>query len=255
MRRAGLFGMLVPVVLAAQRPAPPGPIDTDRPDFTDGTATVPRGFGQLELGYTRVTGRRDGDTRREQTQAALLRLGVARRFELRIAQDFVTVTPNVAGVRDRRGFDDLGLGTKIFLAEQRGAAPALSVEAGAQLPTGRRDVAAHKFLPMAALLLGWEGAGRWSLGVEVAGERIPDDHLQFDLSTSLQYAATRRVQFYGEWYTFQPMPPNEGLGEHYANAGILVLLSSNVQVDASAGVGLNHAASKSYAGFGFAFRR
>lgn len=28
--------------LAAQRPTL-GPIDTDRPDFTDGTATVPRG--------------------------------------------------------------------------------------------------------------------------------------------------------------------------------------------------------------------
>jgi hypothetical protein len=231
------------------------PIDTDRPDFTDGTATVLRGHSQFELGYLRETGRSDGDVRREQTQEGLFRVGLTSRVELRISQNFVTVTPNTPTPSNLNGFDDLGVGAKIAISDQRGAVPSFSVEAGARLPTGRRTVAAHKFLPMAALLFGWEGDGPWSLGAEVAGERIPDDHLQFDLATSLQYAVAPRAQLYAEWYTFQPMPPNEGRGEHYANAGILFRLSDNAQLDAKVGAGLNHAASKSYLGFGFAFRR
>jgi hypothetical protein len=249
-----LLLLLSAPAIAAQRPVLK-PIDTDRPDFTDGTATVPRGHSQFELGYSRVTGRSDAATRLEQTQEGLLRWGVGAKVEIRLSQNYVTLRSNEVTPTDFKGFDDLGIGTKIAIGEQHGAVPSFSVEAGARLPTGRRTVAAHKFLPNAALLFGWEGDGPWSLGSEFAGERAADDHLQFDGSVSLQYAAAKRVQLYAEWYTFQPMPPGEGLGEHYVNSGVLVRLSDNAQIDARIGAGLNHAASKSFFGFGFAFRR
>ena len=249
--------ILVPCVgIAAQRPALK-PIDTDRPDFTDGTATIPLGHSQFELGYTRTLGRTDSDAPRvQQVQEGLFRIGIARQIEIRLSQNFVTITPNTPTPRNLNGFDDLGIGTKIALAEQHGATPSLSVEAASRLPTGGRDIAARKFLPSAALLFGWEGEGRWSMGSELAGERTPDDHLQLDGSVSVQYSVLERLQLYGEWYTFQPVDAGPGNGgEHYANSGALYRLSNNAQIDARFGVGLNHAASKSFFGFGFSFRR
>jgi hypothetical protein len=256
MRRLVLALVALPcVTLSAQRPVAK-PIDTDRPDFTDGTATVMRGHSQFELGYSRTSGRHDTDAPRvEQVQEGLLRIGIAGRVELRISQNFVTVTPNTPTPRNLNGFDDLGIGTKIAVGGQHGAIPSFSLEAGTRLPTGRRSVAAHKFLPSAALLFGWEGDSRWSLGAELAGERTPDDHLQVDASSSLQFAASGRAQLYVEWYTFQPTPLGHELGEHYVNSGVLYRLSNNAQLDAKVGAGLNHAASKSYFGFGFSFRR
>ena len=109
---------------------------------------------------------------------------------------------------------------------------------------------------MAALLFSWAGEGRWSMGSELIGERTPDDHLQVDGSVSLQYAPLERLQFYGEWYTFQPVNSGAGSrGEHYANSGFIYRLSNDTQVDARFGVGLNHAASKSFFGVGLSFRR
>jgi hypothetical protein len=257
MNSLGWCFLLVPCVgLAAQRPALK-PIDTDRPDYTDGTATIPRGHSQFELGYSRTSGRTDTDAPRvEQAQEGLLRIGLTRQVELRLSQSFVTITPNTPTPRNLNGFDDLGIGTKIALADQHGATPSLSIEAGSRLPTGRREIAARKFLPMAAVLLGWEGEGRWSMGSQLAGERTPEDHLQLDGSVSVQFAPMERLQLYGEWYTFQPVNAGAGSrGEHYANSGVLYRLSNNSQIDARFGVGLNHAASKSFFGVGFSFRR
>lgn len=109
---------------------------------------------------------------------------MTRRIELRVSQNFVTITPNTPSPRNLNGFDDLGIGTKIALSEQHAMMPSLSLEAGSRLPTGGRSVAARKFLPSAAMLLGWEGSGRWSMGSEVAGERTPEDRLQLDGSVS-----------------------------------------------------------------------
>jgi hypothetical protein len=249
--------LLVPCIgLGAQRPVL-GPIDTDRPDFTDGTATVARGHSQFELGYTRTLGRTDTDAPRvQQVQEGLFRVGLTSRVEFRLSQNFVTITPNTPTPRNLTGFDDLGLGTKISLSEQHRALPSLSFEAGSRLPTGGRSVAARKFLPSAALLFGWEGSGPWSMGSELAGERTPDDHFQVDASVSVQYAVLDQLQLYGEWYTFQTVNGGPGnAGEHYANSGILYRLSNNTQIDARLGVGLNQAANKSFFGIGFSFRR
>ena len=241
---------------SAQLPATP-PIDTDRPDFTDGTATVTRGRVQLETGYTFARGRDWQDLPRTHSfPEALLRIGIARHAEIRVGQNFLDSEADGAGATGRRGRDDLSLGTKLGLAEQHGTRPALSVEASTTLPTGSDALSAHRALPGAALLLGWETSGPWSAGMEFAGTRRAGDYLQLAASLSLQYTLTRHAQVYGEWFTFQPVgTQRDASAEHYANSGVLVLLSNNVQVDARVGVGLNPGADKYFLGAGFAIRR
>jgi hypothetical protein len=258
MRLAASIGLLMSLTSAAaaqQRDSLP-PIDTDRPDFTDGVHTVPHGHIQVETGYTYQQGRGADPGHSHSVPEALVRFGLGRRIELRLGENYLVERGDGANAASVHGFDDTYLGTKVSATEQQGLVPALSFELKANLPTGTDAISAHRVLPGAALLLGWETAGPWSAGIEVFGTRTAADHAQAVGSLSVQFQAATRAQLYGEVFTLQPV--NAGLGAragHYANSGILLLLSNDMQVDARFGLGLNHNADRYFVGFGFAVRR
>jgi len=234
---------------AAQQAKALPPIDTDRPDVTDATTTVPRGRIQFESGFTSQTSR-DRLTSYSIPEL-LVRVGLFSRAELRIAQNYRSVETD-PGVR-LSGLDDLQLGTKIRLFDQ-GYLPAVSVEAFTTLTTGAAEIGAPRSLPGAALLFQQTTDGPWSWGVELEAARGATSGLSGFTSVSLQYQASPRFQLYGEWYQLQP-DLGVNARQHYLDSGVLFLLSNDVQVDARLGVGLNHDADRSYFGFGLAVRR
>lgn len=231
----------------AQGAAPAPPIDTDRPDLTDGTGVVARRVVQFETGVTAQTAR-DGSTSWSAPEL-LLRVGVVRGAELRIAQTW----RSVGGDPLAKGLDDLQLGTKIALLPQR-SFPAISAEAFTTVATGAAGVGAGRALPGAALLLQQNSSGPWSAGVELEVSRGAVNPLAGFASLSVQYQATARVQWYGEYYQLAPDLGRAGR-EHYVDSGLLVLLDNDLQVDARVGVGLNHAADRSFLGVGLSVRR
>ena len=258
MRLMPALGLLLSVTTAAgaqKRDTLPA-IDTDRPDFTDGVHTVARGHIEFEAGYTYQQARGADAGHSQSVPEALLRVGLLRRVELRLGENYLVERGTGINAPSVHGFDDTYLGTKVTTTEQHGAVPALSFELKVNLPSGSDAISAHRALPGAALLLGWETSSPWSAGMEAFGTRTADDHAQAIGSLSVQYQATRRVQAYGELFTLQPV--NAGIGaraEHYANSGVLFLLSNDAQVDARIGFGLNHSADRYFVGFGFAVRR
>jgi hypothetical protein len=243
------FWLLVAPSLAAQQPKPLPPIDTDRPDLTDATTTVARGHVQFESGFTSQASR-DALTALSGPEL-LVRIGVLSRAELRLGQNYRSIETG-PGQRTA-GFDDLQVGTKIRLLDQ-GSLPAVSVEAFTTLTTGAAAIGAPRALPGAALLFQQTSEGPWSAGVELELAKGAVSGASGFTSLSIQYQATPRVQGYGEWYQLQP-DLGEGVHQHYLDAGVLVALSNDVQVDVRIGVGLNHDADRSYFGFGFAIRR
>jgi Putative MetA-pathway of phenol degradation len=255
VKRFALLLLLAATPLAAQQAAPP-PIDTDRPDFTDGTHTIAPGRFQFETGYTYQQARGTDAGYTHSLPEALFRIGVLSRIELRVGENYLVQHDAGPAAPSTSGFDDLYLGTKVSLTEAHGMMPALSFEVKANLPTGSDAISAHRWLPGGAILFGWESDGPWSAGVELFATRTADDNAQGVGSLSVQYQLASSVQLYTELYTVQPIGGNAGAsGAHYANSGVLVLLSNNVQVDARVGVGLNDAADKYFLGFGFAVRR
>ena len=247
--------LLVAPAAGAQKPDSLPPIDTDRPDFTDGVHTVPHGHIQFESGYTYQQGRGTDAAHSHSLPEALVRFGVTPRVEVRLGENFLVVRPDGPGVPSVHGFDDTYVATKISATAQHGGIPATSFELKINLPTGSDLISAHRTLPGGALLLGWETGGPWSAGIEAFGTRTADDHVQAIGSLSVQYQAASRMQLYGEGFTVQPVNGGSGArAEHYANSGVLILLSNSVQVDARIGFGLNHAVDRYFAGFGFAVR-
>jgi hypothetical protein len=250
-----VLAMAGAVPLAAQGAAPP-PIDTDRPDFTDGTHSMAPGRLQFESGYTYQQARGVDAGHTHSLPEALLRIGLWSHVELRVGENYLVQRADGPSAPSVRGFDDLYVGTKVSVTEANGAIPALSFEVKTNIPTGGDAISAHRWLPGAAILFGWETAGPWSAGIELFATRTADDHAQAVGSLSVQYQAGPSVQPYVEVYTVRPIGAGTGAASaQYINSGVLVLLSNNVQVDARIGAGLNHDADRYFFGFGFAIRR
>jgi hypothetical protein len=238
-------GWLAP--LGAQSAASP-PIDTDRPDITDGTGVVARGRFQVETGFTSQTSR--AGLTSWSLPELLVRIGMVRGAELRVGQTYRSFGLEQGGRLG--GFDDLQVGTKIQIARQ-GSLPAISTELFSSFSTGASGVGAGRALPGAALLLQETTDGPWSAGLEFEVARGATSSVAGFASLSVQYQVTQRAQLFGEFFQLQP-----DLGEvrqSYLNGGVLFLLSNDLQVDARIGAGLNHDADRSFVGVGLAVRR
>lgn len=229
------------------------PIDTDRPDFTDGTHTLARGHVQFEAGYTYQRARGDDAGALHSFPELLVRIGVLRRAELRLGENYLIEQPG-DGLPNAAGFDDLFVGTKVALTQGHGWLPSLSAEAKVNLPTGSAAISAGRVLPGGALLLGWEGSGPWTAGVEGYVTKNADQSALGVAALSVQYQAAAHWQLYGEIFSQQPLS-GDTPSATYVNGGVMLLLSRNLQVDARLGVGLNHGADRYFTGLGFAVRR
>jgi hypothetical protein len=240
------------------------PIATDRPDFTEASSTVGKGRIQLESGYTFTRDRSGGVTTISHSYPeALLRVGmIADWFEFRIAQNFGSTTGHTAqGVFHENGGQDLYVGTKLFLTEQKGALPETSLMLQALVPTGKSDFTAGRLQPGISLLYGWDVIpDRVTLGGSTQGNVVvdPDDHSYLEVAQSLTvgFQYTDRLRSYTEWFAFFPAGATaEGVtAQHYLDGGFTYLVTPNFQLDIRAGIGLSRSADDFFAGAGFAVR-
>ncbi|MBX9623595.1 MAG: transporter [Gemmataceae bacterium] len=258
---------------------------SDRPDFTEASSTVGKGRVQLEAGYTFATDRSGGVTTTSHSYPeALLRVGLfADWFEFRIGQTFGTLrtgppgTPSaslpvaptdtssdpspLSGTFSAGGAEDLYLGAKLGLTEQKGVLPELALIIQSQVPTGHRDFTAGRVLPGLNLLYGWDVIeDRISLAGSSQGNRAIDadrhGYVELAQSLSVGYTLTGRLGAYTEWFAFYPAGATaEGVtAQHYANGGFTHKVTPNFQLDVRAGVGLSRNADDFFAGTGFAVR-
>lgn len=240
------------------------PIATDRPDFTEASSTVGKGRVQLESGYTFIGDRSEGVTTHSHScPEALLRIGmIADWFEFRIAQNFGNVRANSpdGGVFSAGGADDLYLGVKLFIAEQRGVLPETSFVIQSQVPTGHSNFTSNKVLPGFNLLYGWDVTEKVTLGGSSQANRAidADNHGYVEMAQSLTvgYSYTEKLASYTEWFAFMPAGATaEGVtAQHYLNGGFTYKVTNNFQLDIRAGVGLSRNADDFFAGTGFGLR-
>ena len=239
----------------------PETIATDRPDFVEASVAVGKGRIQLEAGYTFIQDRADGKkVVHHSYPEALLRIGMfADWFELRIGQ-------NLGGEFDSsldngvHGAEDLYLGMRFDLAEQKGVLPEMSLVFQTLVPTGHSAFTAQQMLPGFNFLYGWDIVeDRWTLGASTQLNRRVDDsnhyYAEFAQAFTLGKKWTPRLGQYTEWFTLVPCGAiTEARTEHYLDGGFTYLITDNFQVDIRAGVGLNRAANDFFAGSGFGIR-
>jgi hypothetical protein len=237
-------------------------IVTDRPDFTEASRGVGLGRIQLEMGYT-YTQDRDGPVRFKHHSAPemLVRMGLfAEWLEFRIGQNFASQRGN-AGTDAIDGGEDLYLGVRFDLTEQKGFLPESSIIFQMTVPTGSGDHTTGEVMPGFNYLFGWDVIPDCiSLGGSFGINRQQDEagafYTEVSQSMTVGYSLTKRLGAYTEWFALYPsgaVDPGTG-PEHYMDGGFTYQVTNNFQLDIRAGVGLNRHADNFFSGAGFAVR-
>jgi len=242
----------------------PKPLESYRPDFTEASSTVGRGRIQLEGGYTYFRDRAEGNTKHSHSYPEmLLRIGLfADWFELRVGQNFGAELINEGSLRHNEHMaDDLYLGTKLALTEQKKALPELALILQMTVPSGGENSSANRVLPGVNLLYGWDViedclsfAGSTQANRSVDDER--HSYVEAAQSLTVGYTLTKKLGAYTEWFALIPtgaVAPDFG-PQHYFDGGFTYKVTDNLQLDIRAGVGLNRHADDFFVGSGFAVR-
>ncbi len=231
-----------------------GPLVGDRPDFTESTDAVARGWVQIEAGYTFTYDGGAGGSRTHSAPELLMRVGLATGVELRIA--WPTYTRVDASAGDADGLEDFGLGVKIKLIEQSGVIPHFGVIAEFSAPTGADALSSDGYDPTFKLLWAYDLTERVGVSGNINFSSLTegdDRFFQAAASVALGVALTDRIGAYVEYFGFYPAGDNAD-DAHSINTGLTYLFNNNFQVDARVGWGLNGQADDFFAGAGFAWR-
>lgn len=227
-------------------------IESDRPDFTESTETVPPGSIQAEGGYAFKSN--NGSTSHEIGEL-LLRVPAGTRAEVLLGFNSYTVE-RVPGLV-QRGFEDMEVGMKVRLLahEARSLLPNVSVLALSTLPTGQSDAGSTAIQPTLKLAFGWHLSEMLSLESNAGYSFAADDGTRFSQwSTSASLAAdvTPRLDTFVEWFGTNPVTLGAGRAD-YLDAGAGIKFGQSLRLDAS--VGANVRSSRDYfVGFGISRR-
>lgn len=238
-------------------------IVTDRPDFTEASSTVGKGRIQLEAGYTYSKNNEANVQNSHSYPEALLRVGMfAEWFELRLGQNFSNSRSlgTDGGPFSISGGEDLYLGTKLGLTEQKKYLPEAAVVLQMTVPTGPKNLTTGKTLPGMNYLYSWEINDFLSIGASTQGNANVDDdghtYLELAQSVTVGYTLTEKFGAYTEWYAFFPsgaVTPGTS-AQHYFNGGFTYKVTSLFQLDIRAGKGLSKTVDDYFFGTGFAVK-
>lgn len=247
-------------------------IVTDRPHFSEASSLVGKDRIQIESGYSY-----SGDTssvsplfgappsnQRVQTHSfpeTLLRAGLfAEWFEFRLAYNFLVEQTDVTGQASStfRGSDDLYIGAKLGLVEQRGWLPEIALFPQAVLPTGDSHFTNEQVLPGFNLAYSWKINDFIELESNTQLNRRRDDaahfYTEFIQTANVEYTFTKKLGGFTEWFCLIPNGAIAALPQHYFHAGFVYLITKYVQYDIHAAVGLNKSSDDYFVGTGLSVK-
>lgn len=196
---------------------------------------VPRGSFQLEAG---ASVSRSGGERGYSFGELLVRVPVSNRAEVRVGvPSYLTARGDGAHVK---GFDDLFLETKIALGQSSRGAYALLLNT--VVPTGSRDVAEHRFQPGANFAASFDLPKDVGLTLNLGATRASDGgdrFTQISGAACFNFTLSPKVGTFAELYAYNG---NGGPTQKYLDGGVTYLLTPQLQLDASAGIGLGNRA-------------
>jgi hypothetical protein len=251
--------LLLPALLVAGifPSAVAGPLQPNRPGQADPPTVLATGEFQVEGGFNFERETDDGANVDNLSLPGLeLRFGVLENVELQIAADGF-VWERHDDERNRSGGSDVELDMRIRLADQLRWRPALAIEFGLSLPTGSGFNTSDGYDPELEVLYAWDIGERWNLNgnfdfaSESQGQSDSQRHSVFRPQLALGLSINDRVGTFIEYYG---VIEEDAANQHSVDAGVTYLLSDDVQLDFSAGAGLNNAAPDYFVAAGIAWR-
>lgn len=273
MARAPSASLLALALLAASTLAAQEPLVTDRPDRTESAAVVAPGLVQLEAGWTYAETDEDGlEVRVHAVPEALLRVGLLPWLEARFGfAGWQSRTTEAGGdALNEDGFGDTSVGAKAKLVSGSGGTPAVALLGELSVPTGDDGLGGEAADPSfrltvdhelpAGFSLGWNAGVAWET-VRLEEPALPGTpgEVREETRAEALYTAALGIPVAGALGAFAEAFGSLGLSEerpdrHAVDGGLTLLLAPNVQLDASAGVGIAGEAEDWFAGAGVSLR-
>jgi hypothetical protein len=234
---------------------PPGPIVPDRPGQTNPPDVIASGLIQLETGFQREATNKGGIKTIDYVyNTSLVRVGLMTNCELRMVIEYAGTRMDSGSQSSAlQGFNPVSIGTKIMICPEKGIIPQTSTNIAFILPyVGRREFRPSFLAPSFFLLMQYTLSEKlalgYNLGLEWNGEQ-PNATAVYSISPSL--TVTEGLNVFAEVYGFST---EKSVSDYRGDMGCAYLISDNVQIDFSVGVGLNTGISDSFAAFGLAWR-
>ncbi len=237
----------VSAAMADQCPQTDSPIDTDRPDVTNSSVTLPQGSFQNENGidFSQRNGGREFDGTNSR-----LRWGIAPCLEFLV--DVPTYSAPVSGSLPS-GFTDVTPAIKWQISPSPGKLD-LSATLGAGLPTGTKAVVGRGVQPYvqfpwsSQLSGGWSISGMWTnfIAPADAGNKLSTE-TTFVLEREFGERAFLFIEYVGDYH-------EHGGPSYLLNSGGGYRVTPTQQIDFHLGFGLNDNAPAYIFGLGYSFR-
>jgi hypothetical protein len=238
---------------------PAGPIVTDRPTDSAAPVLVPRRTFQLELGYK--WSRLDDDSGRTDTHLLpdlLARYGISRKVEARLVASGWSFQSGDTDLPD--GFNDISLGGKFALAEERGRRPQMALLVDLSVPVGDAEFTNDEIIPkllfLGANTLSDRLAVTYNVGpslVTSTDDCVSESNVDLNYAVALSGSTAGPVTLFGELFGAFVSGSHRS-DRHTFQAGATVLLSPLFQIDFRGGVGLVDNEPDWLVGVGLAFR-
>lgn len=220
-------------------------IITDRPDQTESAVAIPFGSFQIETGILYSSSFSDPKVKNYLLPTTLLRYSVVKGLELRFVAQYQIVK---AGSFTSNGFSDLEIGAKVELLNNDDKNIRIAFLTHLIVPSGSEDFRVDNLGIMNIFAFSHDinenvGIG-YNIGYSYFGEGNGDLTYALVVGFGLNDKLSAFVEPYGEWAGFK---------EFYLNmdAGLTYLLSDNMQLDASFGLGITE--QMHFFSFGFSW--
>ena len=210
------------------------PLESDRPDFTESSATVGDKVLQIEGGYTYTHAKAGIPSLDEHDLPELLvRYGIAERLELRLgwegwifdhSSDGASGTS--AGPQDVNGSSDTEFGFKYALTKQDKWRPQSAVLVDVTAPVGSPAFSSRQVDTRIAYLYSWEFTKKLSLNCSSGNSWTgqPGDRFSFLYqSASVEYELTERLHCFNEFYAWFLRDRLDNRTQCYYNGGLTFL--------------------------------
>lgn len=227
-------------------------VSGDRPDFTESVEVVGKGILQLENGLTVEHG---GGGRTFTGPELLMRLGLTKRAELRIAGDGLEFFH--APERNSSGYSDIEAGTKIALVRQGRYTPAVSLLASVSLPFGSGSMSSGGYDPTVKLALARDLPRGFSIAANANCGSVTTAEGRFRqtaASATIGHSVGGGFRAFWEVYAVGPWDRG-GPPAWIADSGVTHRVGPDSLFDFRVGKRLTAAGPEWYWGFGMVFRR
>lgn len=229
---------------------------TDRPDQTESAAVVPKKHFQIETGFVYQQKKTDAMTEGEfGVLTTLFRYGINEYFEVQMGSAFLQNKQEPSGGESTTvsGMAPLFLGMKFKMLKENGGVPEMAFLFTTEFPgTGKKEFSPTYNTSDLRFAIEYTLTDRLGFGMNLGAGWNGETAKPGGVYTLVfGYSATEKISVFLESYGFLPQDEHP---DHRLDTGLTFLLKPNLQLDASAGIGLSDISPDFFVSTGLSWR-